>query len=331
MPGSSAGLRLAVVTIRPRTLNDWASQRCARSASSVSRWSSSRTLAWRRSKYSAVPKASTVTASATVYQKVSRRRMVAMSGLYDVPDAANGVHQLMGLSGVHLLAQSVDHHIHNVGAGVEVIVPGVLGNQRAGHYPAGVPHEILQHGVLLGRELDPLPTPPDLPSLTVQLQVTHLQHRRADLFGPAAQSLHPREQLLEGEWLGHIVVRTGAQRLHLEVHRVLGGQHQHRRGVSPVAQSPQHLQAVHLRQPEVQYDQIVASARRQSQPFPAVFHQVGVIALLLQTAFDVLAHGAVVFHHQDFHGWTGRNTRKVDPRPGWLSTSIRPRWSSTMP
>src|SRR3954469_23923058 len=140
MPGSSVGLRLEVVTIRPSTLNDWASQRCARSASSVRRWSSSRTLACRRSMYSAVPNASTVTASATVYQKVSRRRMVAMSGLYDVPDAANGVHQLLGVPGVHLLAQPVDHHVHDVGAGVEVIVPGILGDQRPGHHPAGVPH-----------------------------------------------------------------------------------------------------------------------------------------------------------------------------------------------
>src|SRR3954468_5544463 len=189
MAGSSDGFKLEVVTIRPSTLYDWVSQRYARSASRASRWSSSRSLACRRSMYSAVPNASTVTASATVYQKVSRRRMVAISGLYDVPDAANGVHQLVGLSGVHLFAQPVDHHVHDVGAGVEVIVPRILGDQRPGHHPAGVAHEILQHGVLLGRELDSLPTPPDLPGLTVQLQIAHLQHRRADLLGPAAQRL----------------------------------------------------------------------------------------------------------------------------------------------
>ena len=50
----------------------------------ASRWSSSRMLDCRRSRYNAVPNASTVTASATVYQRVSRRRMVVISGLHDV-------------------------------------------------------------------------------------------------------------------------------------------------------------------------------------------------------------------------------------------------------
>src|SRR3954447_11499842 len=131
MDGSSDGFRLEVVTIRPSTLYDWVSQRYARSASRASRWSSSRSLACLRSMYSAVPNASTVAASATVYQRVSRRRIVAISGLHDVADAPDRVNQLLRVSGVHLLAKPVDHHVHDVGARIEVIVPGVFGDQRA--------------------------------------------------------------------------------------------------------------------------------------------------------------------------------------------------------
>src|SRR5215211_1687617 len=122
MPGSSEGLVPAVVTIRPSTLYDSLSQRLARSASRPSRWSSSRTLDWRRSRYSSVPNATTVTPRATVYHRVSRRRMVVTSRLHDVADAAHGVHQLLRVTRVHLLAQPVDHHVHDVGPGVEVVI-----------------------------------------------------------------------------------------------------------------------------------------------------------------------------------------------------------------
>src|SRR5688500_17829796 len=156
MPGSSPGRAPPVVTILPRTLSATPSPRSARSGSSRRRWSSSRTLDARRSRYSSVPKATTVTPSATVYQKVSRRRMVVMSRLHDVADAPHRVHQLMGVSGVDLLPQPVDDHIHDVGPGIEVIVPGIFGDEGAGHDPAGVPHEIFENGVLLRREIDPL-------------------------------------------------------------------------------------------------------------------------------------------------------------------------------
>ena len=82
-----------VVTIRPSTLYDSLSQRSARSASSSSRWSSSRRLDCRRSRYSRVPKAKTVTPER---HRVPEGEPPADGGhrLHDVPDAPNGVHQL---------------------------------------------------------------------------------------------------------------------------------------------------------------------------------------------------------------------------------------------
>src|SRR5918995_23572 len=177
MPGSSAGRKFDVVTMRPSTRYDWASQRWARSASRLRRWSSSLKLACFRARYSAVPNASTDTASATVYHKVSRRRMVAMSGLHDVPDATHRMHQFLGVAGVDFLAQPVDDHVHDVGSRIEVIVPGILGDERAGHDPARMPHQILEDGVFLGRELDPLAGTADLARFPIQLEITHPEHR----------------------------------------------------------------------------------------------------------------------------------------------------------
>src|ERR687897_562996 len=135
------------------------------------RWASSLMPDWRRSRYSAVPNASTVTARATVYHRVSRRRMVVMSGLHDVPDAAHRVHQLLRVTGIDFLPEPIDNHVHDVGSRVEVIVPGVFSDQSARHHAAGVPHQILQYGVLLWSEVDPLPRASHLARRHVELQI----------------------------------------------------------------------------------------------------------------------------------------------------------------
>src|SRR6476660_3209547 len=107
MPGSSDGLDPAVVTIRPSTLYDSLSHRFARSASRPSRWSSSLRLDCRRSRYSRVPITSIVIPRATVYQKVSRRRIVYTTHLLDLSHAAHRLHQLLCVDRAHLLAETV--------------------------------------------------------------------------------------------------------------------------------------------------------------------------------------------------------------------------------
>src|SRR6476661_6245315 len=191
MPGSSEGLDPAVVTIRPSTLYDSLSHRFTRSASRPSRWSSSLRLDCRRSRYSSVPNAAIVIPSATVYQKVSRWRIVCTSHLHDVSHATHRVHQLLGVTRVHLLAEPVDHHVHDVGAGIEVIVPRVFGDEGPRHDPSRVPHEVLEDRVLLGGEVDGLAGPPHAPRGGIQLEVAHPEHRVTDRLRPAAQGLDP--------------------------------------------------------------------------------------------------------------------------------------------
>src|SRR5947207_4774111 len=208
MPGSSEGLDPAVVTIRPSTLYDSLSHRFARSASRPSRWSSSLRLDWRRSRYSRVPKAAIVIPSATVYQKVSRCRIVCTSDLHDVSHAAHRVHQLLRVARVHLLAEPVDHHVHDVRAGIEVIIPRIFGDKGSRHDPSRVPHEVLQHRVLLGSEVDGRAGAPHAAGGGVELEVAHPEYRVADRLRPPPQRFHPRQQLLEGERLGDVVVRS---------------------------------------------------------------------------------------------------------------------------
>src|SRR3989442_14315579 len=105
-------------------------------ASERMRWSRSWNEALRRARERATENAARVSASAVEYHTVSRPRMVSISRLHDVAHAAHRVDQ-PGLGGVvDLLAQTRDHHVHDVGAGAEMVGPGVLGDERARNHAA---------------------------------------------------------------------------------------------------------------------------------------------------------------------------------------------------
>ena len=207
---------------------------------------------------------------------------------------------------VDLLAEPVDHDVHDVGAGIEVVVPRVLGDERPGHHPPRVPHQVLEDGVLLGRQVDGLARASDLPRAGVQLEVADPEHRLADLLGPPAERLDPRQQLLEGERLGDVVVGARAEGMDLEVDRVLRREDQNRRRGPPVPQRAQHFEPAHAGQPEIEHQEVVPAARGEAQPLHPVVDQVGLEVVLLEAALDVLADGAVVLDDQDLHDGTGR-------------------------
>lgn len=76
--------------------------------------------------------------------------------------------------------------------------------------------------------------------------------------------------------------------------------------VFPVSEGSQYLQPIHLRQPQIQHDQVVSSGGRQAEALHPIANQVGMITLFLEPALHVLAYGAIVLDYQDFHASTGR-------------------------
>ena len=77
---------------------------------------------------------------------------------------------------------------------------------------------------------------------------------------------HARGELRHREWLHHVVVRAEIETAHAVIDRIARREHQHRhRAVllrRAAAQAPQHLEAVHLRQPDVEDHQVEALLRR---------------------------------------------------------------------
>src|SRR6266568_5235796 len=212
-------------------------------ASDRIRWSRSWYDALRRSTYNTPANAASVRASAPEYQAVSRPRSVCTSRFHDVADAAHRVDQLGFAPVVDLLAQPRDHDVHDVRAGVEMVVPGVLGDESPRHDPTLMAHQVLEHRVFFGSELEELPTAPYLAAPRVEREVRHLEHRRRDRLGAPPERLHPSEQLLQGERLCNVVVGAHLERLHLEIHGVLCREHQYRQVLAAIAQRAQHLEA----------------------------------------------------------------------------------------
>src|SRR5512145_1830859 len=93
---------------------------------------------------------------AVAYQIVSRPRMLSISRAHDVAHAAHRVNQLRFSGMIDLLAQPRDHDVYDVCSGIEVIVPGVLGDECSRHDATLMTHEVLEDGVFLGRQLDAL-------------------------------------------------------------------------------------------------------------------------------------------------------------------------------
>src|SRR5690242_18903525 len=97
-----------------------------------------------------------VASRTSAYETVSRARVDAIESpvLDHVADAAHGRDQPLLMTRVDLLAEMVDHYVHDVGARIEMIAPRVFGDERPAHHATGVAHEVLEHRVFLRRELD---------------------------------------------------------------------------------------------------------------------------------------------------------------------------------
>src|SRR5258706_6690536 len=114
-----------------------------RSASDWMRRSKSWKEALRRAKYNTTAKTARLRIRAVAYHRVSRPRILSMSGPHDVAHAAHRVNELGLAAVVDFLAQARDHHSDEVRARIEVVVPGILGDQRARHQPPPAAHEVL--------------------------------------------------------------------------------------------------------------------------------------------------------------------------------------------
>ena len=161
-----------------------------------------------------------------------------------------------------------------------------------------------EHRPFARRELQRLVPQESASGHRVELQRAVRDARPAVRLRAAQQRPHPRRELGHGEGLHHVVVGAQVEAAHAIVDRVARGEHQHRhrpaaRGAG--AQAAQHLEAVHLRQADVEDHQVELLLRRGEHRLLAARGDVDRVAFGLEDALQARGERRVVFNDQESH------------------------------
>ena len=133
--------------------------------------------------------------------------------------------------------------------------------------------------------------------IDIELEVGDLEHGGGDRARTPRDGLDAREQFLEREWLGDVIVGSGTERFDLRIYRVLCSQHEHRFLKPAGPEVAQNVDSGPTREPQVKQDQVVRLRQREPLAFLAIRHEIDRVALLLEPALDELPDGRVVLDH----------------------------------
>src|SRR5262249_55061400 len=142
-------------------------------------------------------------------------RTVLARGTDAKPDATNGMNERIGLPVVDLAADAPDIDVDDVGRGIEMQIPDVLQQHRAGHDLALVANEIFEDLEFPRQQLDVAAAAGHGSQHEVHSEITDTQHGLFHHGGAApGQSLHAGQQFGESKRLDEIIVAAGAQAPH---------------------------------------------------------------------------------------------------------------------
>ncbi len=240
-----------------------------------------------------------MTPSATTISETTNRcwcgRLEAVASAADRGDKGSLV------AAVELAPEVADVDVHNIGPGVEGIVPDGGEDLLSGEYLARVTHEVLEERELAGGELDLLLPAQDAPAEKVHLQITGLQPGRPGLVGPADEGAHPGQELLKGERLGHVVVGAAVEGADLVAYVVAGGEHQDRQPGAPEPYPLQNLLTAQARQHDVQQHKIHILLDREARAIVAVVGADAAVAVGRQAPLQHPHDARLVFYDQNAH------------------------------
>nr|ADO19098.1 hypothetical protein Nfla_4402 [Nostoc flagelliforme str. Sunitezuoqi] len=228
------------------------------------------------------------------------RRLVGIAQY--IAAAPNGLDVVVAL-GRHaeLLAQLADEDVDDlelrlVHSAIEVVEEHFLGERRA-----LAEREQLQHRIFLARQVHAGIVDLDRLGVEIDCELAGADDRLAVPLGAAHDGVDARDQLLAVERLGDIIVRAEAEAAYLRVHLADAGQDQHRCRHAGDAQLLQHVIAVHVRQVEVEQDDVVIVELAEVQALFAQVRRVDVEAFGGQHQLDRLGGRRFVLDQQHAH------------------------------
>ena len=204
----------------------------------------------------------------------------------------------MGLSGVlFYLAADVRHvHPQNLVVLLRVWPPDAPQDRVVGQHPPRVLGQQGEELVLDLGQMDSFALQTEDPLVEVYFQIQGLIDLAVGVSAAVAQSgADAGRQLVRIEGLGDIVVGPQIQCGHLFLFLVAGGDDEDG-DMAPTAQLFQHLESVHVRQTQVQQDQIGTEGGRKAEPLSAGQSRGGRIAVLVQERRDIRTCVLVIFY-----------------------------------
>jgi len=164
-----------------------------------------------------------------------------------------------------------------------------------------MPHHVGEQVEFTGREQHFDIAALDPPAQQIQFDVTGPELGRAALGRASQLGPDPRDQLLEGEWLRHVVVRARVESGHPVGDLPLRGEQDHRRGPILPAQRSEHLEAVLAGQHQVEQDQVEASGSGEGFPVDPVRDPGHRMTLRFKATGDEVGYRLFVFDQEDAH------------------------------
>src|SRR5262245_3960832 len=214
----------------------------------------------------------------------------------DIADAAHGVAQRVTEWLVDLRAQAPDVDIDDVGPGVEVHVPHLLGDEGAGEDVPGVPGEERQEQELLRRQIEPSSPAGGAVTDEVDLEIGDMEPLGVAARTAAQDRADAGQQLGEREGLHQVVVRSELEPLHAVRHGVAGGEKEDRGLLAGAAQLREDRPAVPSREHDVEDDQVVETVQGEVKPRFSVLGRVDDESALHEPLAEVSRRLALVLH-----------------------------------
>jgi D-alanyl-D-alanine carboxypeptidase/D-alanyl-D-alanine-endopeptidase (penicillin-binding protein 4) len=141
----------------------------------------------------------------------------------------------------------------------------------------------------------------DLSRLSVERDVAGTQHLADHRAGPTGQRMKPRDELVDRERLGHVVVGSGAQPQHAVVEPVARADDQDRKRAARAPQAADQVDAVAVGQAEIENERRIGNRRESILGLRERRNPIRVDRRSLQLLLKDLRISAVVFRDEHSH------------------------------
>src|SRR3954453_7903567 len=260
-----------------------------------------------------------VTTRMTTVQVVADRKSRSASELRriagrceNIPKSAHGLDHV----DPELLSDTADAHFYSVGVAIECLIVEVLDKLAARDHAAGMMHQIRKQTIFMRGKLDRIAIHADPPRAGIEANGAAIEFAPRMPGGAAQERTNAGKHLFEVERLGHVIVRTGIEALHLVAPSIAGGEHQDGHGPACPTPSFQNRDAVHLGQADIQNDRVIRLDFAEVMPFLAVEGAIDDVAGIAQSGRKLPVKVGIVLDHEQTQG-------EGPPRTPSLQTRLR--------